>query len=147
MCGALVAHAAVASAQGRADPKKELLGIVRTLQNGAITKIEVVAMPKQVETIVGMTPDLLQKHCSVLISMRDLSAIAPKLASDLQNTRAVAFDGSSDPRRGVLFYSKDRVVASIYFDPFTQGQIDGVKAKFSGALLPWVESHIPSEYR
>lgn len=151
LCAFVLGASVNVSGQSKSDPSQQLQSVTHTLQNGAVTRIEVIAMPKGVESLIGMTPELLQSHCWVKVSLLNLNSLLSSdqssLTSALQKTQVVQYAGTSDLRRGLIFYAKDRVVASIYFDQFGQGLVNGVRGKFSGVLLKWVEIQLPPDYR
>jgi hypothetical protein len=128
------------------DPGKQLDVIAQQVRDGAVTRIEILALPNKIMTRTSITPQALRESGEV-VPLRNLTKIRESLVTALRKTKAVAFDGNSDLRRGVVFYSHRTEVFSFYYDKFAHGEVNGKRAKFSGALISWVNSHISPEYR
>jgi hypothetical protein len=128
------------------EPSTELNRIVRQVQDGTITKIEILALPKSVESRANITPDRLRKIGSQTV-IGNLARERNDVLKALKNTKAIEFSRDCDLRRGIIFYSQSSTPLTIYYDQFNQGLVNGVKAKFSGSLLNWVESHVPRDSR
>ncbi len=130
------------------DPSEELELIASRVQDGSIKKIEILAVPKAIETITAITPARLRTYPGVSNTViRDLDRERQSIAEALKHTTTLPFTRDSDLRRGIIFYPQDSKPLTIYYDQFDQGLVNGVKVKFSGALLNWVEKQIPPDHR
>ncbi len=144
----LLASSSNVSGEATKVPAHELGLIAQKVKDGAVTRIEIFALPKAMETRVGLTPERLKSYPGVaIVTVRDLDRVRQTLLEALRHTKAVPLKNGYDVRRGIIFYTQDATPLSVYFDQFDQGEVNGIKAKFSGALLQWIESYVPADHR
>jgi len=119
----------------------------------SVTKLEILYFPKEMETRVGVTPQLLEEWCFFRISIKDLqySNVTMKngLVSALEESAAKKANGNADLRWGCIFYdtSGTRVLALYFNGSGTEGYVDSTPISSNGKLVRFLEKRCASLWK
>lgn len=119
------------------------LAAMDLIRSGTASKLEVLCVPKEEETMVALYPELLEKTWSYKITFRDFqfSPIKKDLISALEDSSITQTNVTCDLRWACIFYNTNDVrVLSIYFDGDSKkGLIEGKSVISNGKFVRVLE--------
>jgi hypothetical protein len=120
-----------------------LRSLAASVTNGTVSKIEMLQIPPDIETRIGITPEMLEKQAYYKLTFQQLrgSPLFSKLAAAMKSVSVSPRAEGADLRWGVFFYSDEgKRVGAIYFNARgTRGYVDETSVSFTGGLFAWVE--------
>jgi hypothetical protein len=120
-----------------------LHSLAASVTNGSVSKIEMLQIPPDIETRIGITPEMLEKQAYYKLTFQQVrgSPLFSKLASAMKSASVSPRAEGADLRWGIFFYSDEgKRVGAIYFNARgTRGYVDETSVSFTGGLFPWVE--------
>ena len=156
----ICSFATAQSAPGINEAKKQLALITDSLANRAVSSIEILHMPDQVETRASVTPENLEKWFDFKIAVNKVNEWSGRdnLVKVLRTTAltkgsrmvgmhsAIIFNGSGGKRIGTLYVGR---FFGRYLDQFdgADGAIANVPVSFKGDLSTWLKDMIPTSLR
>jgi hypothetical protein len=118
------------------------------IRSGTASKLEVLCVPKEVETTVALYPELLEKTWDYKITFRNFQYVPIKndLISALENSSIVQTNVTGDLRWACVFYNTNDVrILTMYFNSNGKiGLIEGKPVISNGRLVKLLESRCSS---
>ena len=114
-----------------------------SVENGTISKMEVLQMPSDILTRTRNMPEMLEKqfHHKLMFQLVRGSSPLVKLTKAAKSASANPQAEAADLRSAILFYSDEgkRIGAICFNARGTRGYVDDTSVSFTGGLFPWVE--------
>jgi hypothetical protein len=108
-----------------------------------IQRVEILYFPERVLVRAALTPGRLEQLYQYKLEIRDVrdSAEWKQLRSLLPTTSVTPSGQSHDHRTAVLLFDQNgRRIASLYFDQFGGGTMNGDSGDIKGGMYQWAKS-------
>lgn len=124
---------------------------ISLIQSADASKLEVLCVPKEVETMVALYPDLLEKTWKYKITFRDFQYLPIKkdLISAIENSSIVQSNVEGDLRWACIFYNTNNIrILTLYLDGNGEkGLIGGKSITSNGKIVKCLEQRCSSLWK
>jgi hypothetical protein len=137
--------------KSNSQAQSQVDALIAKLANGKIVRVEVLQIPPDVLTRVGITPEALERSFFYKFTIRDMRGgrYSEGMLKAMESVMVQEQTDMPDLRWGVIFYDiDDNRVGAIYFNKWgSGGAVGDVPVSFKGDLFKWLKRNFSKCFR